>query len=333
MTFRRIWFFLFLFLAACRLGAGQAAFPDLKVAPWDGHKAAASLTFDDGDPSHLDVAVPELNRRKLHGTFFLIANQITRKDEWRQILKDGHEIGNHTLDHKHATGLTPEDEEAQVTGAQNVLQKEFGVPVLTFAYPFTEVTPSLEARVAKTHFLARGGYGGGLYVMTPDSNPDWANLASHMTMTNQPMETYQSWIDEDSQKQGWLIFMIHGLEGTVSGWQPITKKMFGQILDALQAKDKDIWVDSLLNVGCYFRAEKIFEKAEVKQNDKEKTWKWDLPNRFPKTVLKVKIDASGAASAPALELTQDGKTALVADKDGFYPVDFAQKKLILRTAK
>ena len=332
MTLRRTLLLLSFILAASRGLAADAAFPDLKVAPWDGHKAACSLTFDDGDPCHLDVVVPELNRRHLHGTFFLIANHLDRKDEWRGILKDGHEIGNHTLDHLHAVGMAPEQEEAQVTGAQNVLQKEFGIPVLTFAYPFTEVTPSLEARVAKTHFLARGGYGGGLYIMTPDSNPDWTNLASHMTMSQLPFATYKSWVDEDAQKGGWLVFMIHGVLPTTTGWQPITQKMFGQILDSLQEPAKDIWVDTLLKVGCYFRAEKMFEKAEVKQTDKEKTWKWDLPSRFPQVTLKVKVDTAASAAGPAVELSQDGK-ALTADKDGFYAVDFAQKKLTLRFAK
>src|SRR5205085_2701335 len=110
------------------------------------------------DPSHLDAALPELNQRKMRATFYLIANKIDRKDEWRKILAMGHEIGNHTLDHKHVNELTPRDEEAQVVGAQNVLQKEFGVPVLTFAYPFTEVSPGLRKWVEKTCLIARNGY-------------------------------------------------------------------------------------------------------------------------------------------------------------------------------
>ena len=142
-------------LAGSRVLAGESP-AALKVVPWNGHKAATSLTFDDGDPSHLDVVVPELNKRHLHGTFFLIANKISREDDWRKILADGHEIGNHTLDHKHASELTPQDEEAQVVGAQNVLQKEFGIAIYSFAYPFVEISPGLKAQVAKTDLFGPG---------------------------------------------------------------------------------------------------------------------------------------------------------------------------------
>jgi len=113
----------------------------LKVAPWNGHKAAVSLTFDDGDDSHLDLAVPELNKRKMTGTFYLIVNKLPRKDEWRKILAKGHEIGNHSLDHLRAKDLSPSQEEAQVVGAKNVLQKTFGVPVDTFCYPYSDDSP------------------------------------------------------------------------------------------------------------------------------------------------------------------------------------------------
>ena len=297
-------------------------FPDLKVVPWNGHKAATSLTFDDGDPSHLDVVVPELNQRKMHGTFYLIANKIDRKDEWRKILLAGHEIGNHTLDHKHANELTPKDEEAQVAGAKNVLQKEFGIPVLTFAYPFVEISPGLKTNVEKTHLLARGGYG--TYVMKPEVEPDWMNIPSQTTMTNLTFDTYKTWIDDDVTGGGWLVWMIHGLEGTPWGWNPITKKVFTQILDYLQAKD--IWVGTFLEVGSYFRAQKVFEKALTQAGDNEKTLKWQIPQYFPDNVL-LKIQADGIKDG--FEFWQ-GKQKITADEKGFYPIVFNRGELTLK---
>ncbi|HTC21790.1 MAG TPA: polysaccharide deacetylase family protein [bacterium] len=299
--------------------------PGLKVVPWNGHKAATSLTFDDGDPSHLDVVVPELNKRHLHGTFFLIANKISREDDWRKILLDGHEIGNHTLDHKHASELTPADEEAQVVGAQNVLQKEFGIAIYTFAYPFIEISPGLKAQVAKTDLLARGGYG--IYDITPDQDLDWMNIPSQTTMTAYPFSTYQGWIDDDFQKGGWLVWMIHGLEGTPWGWQPITKNMFGQILDDIQSKD--MWVDTFVQIGSYLRAEKTFEKSVPQKSGSQETWTWDIPDHFPPgVILKLQV-ASGAATAGANVEIRQGDQKLSPDAKGFYPVNFDLKKLTL----
>ena len=315
-----------LFIVVAQTKAGDS-FPTLKVVPWNGHKAATSLTFDDGDPSHLDVVIPELNKRHLHGTFFLIANKISREDDWRKILADGHEIGNHTLDHKHASELTPSDEEAQVVGAQNVLQKEFGIAIYSFAYPFVEISPGLKAQVAKTDFLARGGYAAS-YEVTPDQDPDWANIPSRTTMTAFPFDTYQQWIDADVQKGGWLVWMIHGLEGTQWGWQPITKIIFGQILDDLQSKD--IWVGTFTEVGAYLRAQKAFEKSVVQKNDSGETWTWELPDHFPPNVtLKVSLSPSLKIGDAKVEIQQDNQKLLPDDK-GFYSINFNQKKLLLQ---
>ena len=261
----------------------------------------------------------------MRATFYLIANRTDRKDEWRKILTAGHEIGNHTLDHKHTSELTAKDEEAQVVGAQNVLQKEFGVPVLTFAYPFTEVSPGLKKRVEKTNFIARNGYG--IYVIKPDTEPDWTNIPSRTTMTNLSFDTYKSWIDEDVDGGGWLVWMIHGLEGTSSGWEPILKKTFTQILDYLQIKD--IWVGTFLEVGSYFRAQKVFEKVIPQTIGMEKKWKWEIPANFPGGVhLKLQLN-DGKGAAETFEIWQ-GKQKIMPDEKGFYVIDFGKKEVTAR---
>ncbi len=318
------------FLVAVQTSA-EESFPTLTVDPWNGHKAATSFTFDDGDPSHLDVVVPELNQRHMKGTFFLIANRIDRKDDWRKILAAGHEIGNHTLDHKHANELTPQDEEAQVVGAQNVLQKEFGVTVDTFAYPYTEITPGLKAQVEKTNLLARGGYGAN-FEITPDQDIDWMNIPSRTTMTLLPFSTYQTWIETDFNKGGWLVWMIHGLEGTPWGWEPIKKKIFEQILDAVQAKD--IWEGTFLEVGSYLRAQKIFEKSAIQKTASEETWTWVIPDHLHSNViLKLKVRSGSKMDDKNIEIWQ-GIRKLSPDEKGDYSVDFSQEKLIIRlTAK
>jgi peptidoglycan/xylan/chitin deacetylase (PgdA/CDA1 family) len=315
-----------LFLAASLIRAGEA-FPDVKVIPWNGHKAATSLTFDDGDPSHLDVAIPELDRRHMHGTFFLIANHIDRKDDWRKILASGHEIGNHTLDHKHAKDLTPSDEESQVVGALHVLQKEFGITVYTFAYPFVEISPGLRKQVENTHLLARGGYATS-YEITPDQDPDWMNIPARGTLTDTPLSTYRDWIGADYRKGGWLVWVIHGLEGTQSGWEPISKKNFEGILDDLQTKD--IWVGTFLEVGSYFRAEKVFEKAKMQESVSEKKWTWEVPDHFPNDVLlKVRLDSPASAASAGIELWQ-GNKKLTPDGAGVYSINFFLRELALR---
>ena len=68
----------------------------------DGKKAAVVFTYDDGLDCHLDVAVPQLDEFGFKGTFYCTGNSpslYNRMSEWRQLAKNGHELGNHSLFH------------------------------------------------------------------------------------------------------------------------------------------------------------------------------------------------------------------------------------------
>ncbi len=68
----------------------------------NGKKAAVVFTYDDGLDCHLDVAVPQLDEFGFKGTFFCTGSSqslYNRTEEWREIAKNGHELGNHTLFH------------------------------------------------------------------------------------------------------------------------------------------------------------------------------------------------------------------------------------------
>ncbi len=300
----------------------QNALPQLQVVPWNGHKAATSLTFDDGDPSHLDIVIPELNKRGLHATFFLIANKIDRKDDWRLALKAGHEIGNHTLDHLHANQLDASQENAQVVGAQNVLQKEFGVPIYSFAYPFSEAPAGLKGWVAKTSFVARGG--APEMTFPSDKTIDWFNLPAKTTMTSYPFDSYQGWIDEDLTSGDWLVWMIHGVEGTPWGWQPVPLKTFKQVLDYLQTKD--IWIGTFTEVGSYLRAWKTFESASIQTVGTDRIYTWTVPDHCPANVTLL---VKALPGSPTFELWQKDRK-IASDAKGAYRVFFNAGTLTLR---
>lgn len=73
------------------------------VARWPQDRTAAiSLTFDDAMATHLDVAAPILKKHRLNGTFFIstgLGVWEKRKEEWKQLAKDGNELGDHTVHH------------------------------------------------------------------------------------------------------------------------------------------------------------------------------------------------------------------------------------------
>lgn len=66
---------------------------------------------------HLDVVVPDLNKRHPGGTFFVIISKLTRSDDWRKAQSQGDEVGNHSVSHEHPVALSKESEEKQVEDA------------------------------------------------------------------------------------------------------------------------------------------------------------------------------------------------------------------------
>jgi peptidoglycan/xylan/chitin deacetylase (PgdA/CDA1 family) len=215
----------------------QAKEVPFEVLPWNGCKAALSLTYDDGNPIHLDVAVPEMEKRGLRGTFYLIAGSLTRVADWKKAAEAGQEIGNHTMTHRHVSELSPQDERNEVVEAKEKLQDLMGVPVLTLAYPYVEISPGLKKWVEAENFAARGG--GGYPYLTPDMSPDWFNLPSQVTMTSYAYQTYQNWVDEDLAAGAWTILMIHAIR-PADWYEPITQQTYRKFLDYMVEKKKEL---------------------------------------------------------------------------------------------
>lgn len=76
---------------------------DERAFMWpNGAKAAVTLAYDDALNSQLDNAIPALNKYGFKGSFYLtLASPVfqERKQEWQTIAQQGHELGNHTINH------------------------------------------------------------------------------------------------------------------------------------------------------------------------------------------------------------------------------------------
>src|ERR1700680_4266327 len=278
-------------LAGCCL----AQTPTLKVLPWNNHPAAVSLTFDDSRPVHLEVVIPEMNKRHLQATFFLIVSKTTRLDDWRKAQAQGQEIGNHTVCHEHATDLTKETEELQVEDAKKFLDSNFKSDIITFAYPYTEISPGLLYWVKRYDFAARGGRGDGSQVYIKSNvQPEWYELPSQPSYTKYDAATYQSWIDQDMSLNAWTILQIHGIGDASTGFEPIPGNTFLELLDYVKTTEsKGLWVAPFGEVAAYFRAQKILETAQPQAANGDRKFTWQVPAPFPHgVVLKVMVNGS-----------------------------------------
>ena len=320
--------FVHVFLISSLLvGLCSAQTSKLEVLPWNRHVAALSLTFDDSRAVHLDVAVPELNKRHLHATFFLIVSKTTRIDDWRRVQSQGHEIGNHTISHEHAADLGKAGEELQIEDAKNFLDSNFNSDIITFAYPYTEVSPGLMYWAKRYDFAARGGRGDGSAVyIKSDVQPDWYDLPSQPTFTKYDAATYKGWIDKDISLRAWTTIQIHGIGDPSTGFEPIPRNTFTDFLDYVKtAEARGLWVAPFGEVAAYFRAQKILEAVQPQVTTGEQKFAWQAPVPFPRgVVLQVSVNGSTRA-----RLYQGGRE-LRRNKNGVYSVSFDAHELVVK---
>jgi len=87
-----------------------------------------ALTFDDGPhPDSLPLILDTLRRNGVHATFFLVGKRIEQSPELaRQIVEEGHEVGNHTEDHLRLTGLKAPQVAKEVEDCELAFNKATG---------------------------------------------------------------------------------------------------------------------------------------------------------------------------------------------------------------
>jgi hypothetical protein len=97
-----------------------------RICRWyGGRNAALSLRFDDAHPTHIEIAVPELNKRGLIGTFMVNPSSKSYqkyREVWEgQVIAEGHELGDHTMNHHGAK--TDREAEQQIGEAAQLLYR------------------------------------------------------------------------------------------------------------------------------------------------------------------------------------------------------------------
>jgi peptidoglycan/xylan/chitin deacetylase (PgdA/CDA1 family) len=115
------------------------------------------ITFDDGNASDVEHALPALRERGLTATFFVVAGRLGAPrfldaDGVRELAAAGMEIGCHGMHHRPWRGLDDSALHEELVEAKQVLADVVGQPVTGAACPFG----SYDRRVLRT--ARRAGY-------------------------------------------------------------------------------------------------------------------------------------------------------------------------------
>lgn len=116
---------------------------------WRGEKGTVSFTFDDGpDPEVTPKVLNVLREANVKAAFFVIGRNAEKHPKLlKQILDEGHVIGNHTYNHAYV--FSKSAAEKQVTEGQDAIKLITGKRTKYFRPPFGVMTPEIAATIRK----------------------------------------------------------------------------------------------------------------------------------------------------------------------------------------
>jgi Polysaccharide deacetylase len=227
-----------------------------RVAKWKGDKQAAfMLMFDDSCASHVKIAIPELVKRQMVGTFYLnpgSGHYQGLKNDWETIIpKLDMEYANHTFTHKGAKDAADLDQE--LVKANDVIIRIIGGPsprLISFGRPGVKegawaVTPQeLTDGLTKHHLIMRPNVGGRFAEINLKTGADMYAIAEKALATG-----------------GADCVVFHGVGGD---WLTAPLNEYIDLLDRLVRVQDKLWIAGHIAVHCY---EKERSTAKV-QNGK-----------------------------------------------------------------
>src|SRR5204863_8630054 len=116
------------------------------------------ITFDDGPHENTPTLLDILGRHQLQAAFFCIGKNISgRENIIRRASNEGHIIGNHSYSHDNLIDIWPLNKlVADVTLAENEIQKTTGKKCKLFRPPYGVTTPLIARLVKKNNYTVVG---------------------------------------------------------------------------------------------------------------------------------------------------------------------------------
>lgn len=103
----------------------------------DRHLPEIALTFDDGPhPESIGLILDTLRAYGVKSTFFLVGKRIEEHPAWaRRIVEAGHEVGNHTQNHRRLPGLSEPEFDEEVNACARAFRAATGHSMTLFRPP------------------------------------------------------------------------------------------------------------------------------------------------------------------------------------------------------
>jgi peptidoglycan/xylan/chitin deacetylase (PgdA/CDA1 family) len=119
----------------------------------------ATVSFDDGNASDLEIALPALREHQVSATFFVVGARLGQPgylgaDDLRTLRDAGMAIGLHGMRHQPWRRLPDRELDEEITGARRLLEDELGAPLRAAACPFGSYDRRVLNRLRRSGFQA-----------------------------------------------------------------------------------------------------------------------------------------------------------------------------------
>jgi cellulose synthase/poly-beta-1,6-N-acetylglucosamine synthase-like glycosyltransferase/peptidoglycan/xylan/chitin deacetylase (PgdA/CDA1 family)/spore germination protein YaaH len=125
------------------------------------HANEIALSFDDGpDPKWTPKILDILKQKNAKGTFFMIGAEAAENvSVMKRVMREGHEIGNHTYTHPDISEIPPRRLDLEVQLTERLFASKLGVQPLYFRPPYDiDEEPDTDDQAAPVVQIQKDGY-------------------------------------------------------------------------------------------------------------------------------------------------------------------------------
>jgi peptidoglycan/xylan/chitin deacetylase (PgdA/CDA1 family) len=132
--------------------------------------ARSTVSFDDGNASDLEIALPALLEHCMKATFFVVADRLGKPgylgaEDLRALREAGMTVGLHGMHHQRWRGLSDGELDEEISGARGLLEDAAGAHLDAAACPFgaydRHVLGRLKDAGFRAVFTSDGGWASG----------------------------------------------------------------------------------------------------------------------------------------------------------------------------
>jgi len=244
-------------------GPGQCAKAEnggtgtVRIAPWkDDKKGAFMLMFDDCCPSHVKNVYPELQKRNMTGTFYIVGNKPERKASlafWEEEAAQAPfaVYGNHTMNHQGFPDLAYAEQD--IAGCNELilrLKPGKNPRLISYAAPGgvkNEITKDeINGILGRNHLIERPTFNGHGAAIHQKTGAEILALA-----------------DKAISNGGVEYIIFHGVGGD---WISFDLGQFQVLMNGLDERKEQLWIADPISVHQYEK-EKASTVASVVKNE------------------------------------------------------------------